>query len=154
MAYDKAHFAKLCVDAVLRLKGSTTLDHIHIIKKKGGTLQDSYLVFIFFFIFSFISFFFFLHFSLKDEGFILEKKFGVGGLKRLENPKILIANTAMDHDKIKIFAAKVKTDDLNTVAAIEKVSFLSLLSLLPFSSSLSFPLFSFSPPPLSLGRKR
>jgi len=38
----------------------------------------------------------------------------------LENPKILIANTAMDHDKIKIFAAKVKTDDLATVAAIEK----------------------------------
>jgi T-complex protein 1 subunit beta len=98
LAYDKEHFAKLCVEAVLRLKGSTDLQSIHIIKKKGGTLQDSYL----------------------DEGFILEKKFGVGGLKRLENPKILIANTAMDHDKIKIFAAKVKTDDLATVAAIEK----------------------------------
>mmetsp|Transcript_18838 Transcript_18838/g.25986 ORF Transcript_18838/g.25986 Transcript_18838/m.25986 type:complete len:308 (-) Transcript_18838:30-953(-) len=41
-------------------------------------------------------------------------------MKRLENPKILIANTAMDHDKIKIFAAKVKSDDLDTVAAIEK----------------------------------
>jgi T-complex protein 1 subunit beta len=98
LAYDKEHFSKLCVDAVLRLKGSTDLQSIHIIKKKGGTLQDSYL----------------------DEGFILEKKFGVGGVKRLENPKILIANTAMDHDKIKIFAAKVKTDDLATVAAIEK----------------------------------
>ncbi len=98
LAYDKEHFANICVNAVLRLKGSTDLNSIHIIKKKGGTLQDSYL----------------------DEGFILEKKFGVGGLKRLENPKILIANTAMDHDKIKIFAAKVKTDDLSTVAAIEK----------------------------------
>jgi len=98
LSYDKEHFANICVDAVLRLKGSTDLNSIHIIKKKGGTLQDSYL----------------------DEGFILEKKFGIGGLKRLENPKILIANTAMDHDKIKIFAAKVKTDDLATVAAIEK----------------------------------
>ena len=68
----------------------------------------------------------------QDEGFILEKKFGVGGLKRLENPKILIANTAMDHDKIKIFAAKVKTDDLATVAAIEKVT--SNLSLLFFDA--------------------
>jgi len=35
LAYDKDHFAKLCVDAVLRLNGSTDLQSIHIIKKKG-----------------------------------------------------------------------------------------------------------------------
>lgn len=36
---DKEHFAKLAVDAVLRLKGATDLEAIHIIKKPGGTLE-------------------------------------------------------------------------------------------------------------------
>tara|TARA_R110002050_G_scaffold125558_1_gene245292 strand:- start:622 stop:1134 length:513 start_codon:yes stop_codon:yes gene_type:complete len=44
LSFDKDHFAEVCVNAVLRLKGSTDLDSIHIIKKKGGTLRDSYLV--------------------------------------------------------------------------------------------------------------
>ena len=39
----------------MRLKGSTDLDAIHIIKKAGGGLRESYL----------------------DEGFILDKKIGV-----------------------------------------------------------------------------
>jgi T-complex protein 1 subunit beta len=33
----------LAVDAVLRLKGSTNLENIQIIKKPGGKLMDSYL---------------------------------------------------------------------------------------------------------------
>lgn len=33
---DKDYFAKLAVDAVLRLKGSGVLDYIQIIKKPGG----------------------------------------------------------------------------------------------------------------------
>ena len=40
-----------------------------------------------------------LSFSL---GFLLEKKIGVNQPKRLENARILIANTAMDTDKIKV----------------------------------------------------
>lgn len=40
---DKVHFANMAVNAVLRLKGSTNLDHIQIIKKVGGKLSDSYL---------------------------------------------------------------------------------------------------------------
>jgi T-complex protein 1 subunit beta len=95
----KEFFAKLCVDAVMRLKGSTNLDAIHVIKKTGGSLQDSFL----------------------EDGFILEKKIGVGQPKRLENPKILIANTPMDTDKIKIFGAKIKTDSTKQVAEIEEV---------------------------------
>jgi T-complex protein 1 subunit beta len=95
---EKEFFAKLCVDAVLRLKGSTNLDAIHIIKKTGGSLKDSYL----------------------EEGFILEKKIGVGQPKRLENAKILIANTAMDTDKIKIFGSKVKVNSPAELAAIEE----------------------------------
>eukprot|EP00007_Cunea_sp_BSH-02190019_P002499 CAMPEP_0174237720 /NCGR_PEP_ID=MMETSP0417-20130205/9317_1 /TAXON_ID=242541 /ORGANISM="Mayorella sp, Strain BSH-02190019" /LENGTH=532 /DNA_ID=CAMNT_0015316505 /DNA_START=111 /DNA_END=1706 /DNA_ORIENTATION=+ len=93
----KEHFANIAVDAVLRLKGSTNLDSIHIIKKSGAGIADSYL----------------------DEGFILEKSFGVGQPKRLEKAKILLANTAMDTDKIKIWSATVKVSDIDTVAAIE-----------------------------------
>jgi T-complex protein 1 subunit beta len=43
LSQDKEYFAKLAVDAVLRLKGSTNLEHIQIIKKTGGRLIDSYL---------------------------------------------------------------------------------------------------------------
>ena len=71
LSQDKDYFANLAVDAVLRLQGSTDLDHIQIIKKVGGKLTDSYL----------------------DEGFILDKSIGVNCPKRLENAKILIANT-------------------------------------------------------------
>merc|ERR1712137_289583 len=96
---EKEYFAKLCVDAVLRLKGSKNLDAINIIKKPGGSLTQSYL----------------------EEGFILEKRIGVGCPKRIENAKVLIANTAMDADKIKVYGARVKTDTVQTVAEIEDV---------------------------------
>jgi T-complex protein 1 subunit beta len=43
ISQDKNYFSKLVVDAVLRLKGSTNLDSIQIIKKVGGRLGDSYL---------------------------------------------------------------------------------------------------------------
>jgi T-complex protein 1 subunit beta len=94
----REHFAKIAVDAVLRLRGSTNLDHIKIIKKLGGTLMDSFLA----------------------EGFILEKRFGVGQKKKVENAKILIANTPMDTDKIKIYGARVRTDSIARVAEIEQ----------------------------------
>jgi T-complex protein 1 subunit beta len=71
LSQDKVHFAELAVDAVLRLKGSTNLNNIQIIKKAGGKLADSYL----------------------DEGFILDKRIGINQPKRLEKAKILVANT-------------------------------------------------------------
>jgi T-complex protein 1 subunit beta len=43
VSQDKNYFAHLVVDAVLRLKGSTNLENIQIIKKVGGRLVDSYL---------------------------------------------------------------------------------------------------------------
>jgi T-complex protein 1 subunit beta len=43
VSQDKEYFAKMVVDAVLRLKGSTNLENIQIIKKVGGRLVDSYL---------------------------------------------------------------------------------------------------------------
>jgi T-complex protein 1 subunit beta len=98
LSQDRTQFAKLAVDAVLRMKGSTDLTHIQIIKKAGGKLKDSYL----------------------DDGFILDKKFGVNQPKRIENAKILVANTAMDTDKIKIFGARVKVDSTGKLADLEK----------------------------------
>ncbi|CDH53935.1 t-complex protein 1 subunit beta [Lichtheimia corymbifera JMRC:FSU:9682] len=98
LSQDKEYFANLAVDAVLRLKGSTNLENIQIIKKPGGRLIDSYL----------------------DEGFILDKKIGVNCPKRVENAKILIANTPMDTDKIKIFGARVRVDATGKLAELER----------------------------------
>ena len=53
------------------------------------------------------------------QGFLLEKKVGVNQPKRLENAKILIANTSMDTDKIKVFGAKVRVDSAAKIADLE-----------------------------------
>ncbi|KAL9030334.1 MAG: hypothetical protein Q9196_001529 [Gyalolechia fulgens] len=98
LSQDRDHFAALACDAVLRLQGSTDLSHIQIIKKAGGKLNDSYL----------------------DEGFILDKRIGVNQPKRLEKARILIANTAMDTDKVKIFGARVKVDSTGGLAKLEE----------------------------------
>ncbi|KMT15525.1 hypothetical protein BVRB_3g058770 [Beta vulgaris subsp. vulgaris] len=97
LSQDKEHFANMAVDAVMRLKGSTNLESIQMIKKPGGSLIDSFL----------------------DEGFILDKKIGVGQPKRIENANILVANTAMDTDKVKIYGARVRVDSMAKVAEIE-----------------------------------
>ena len=47
---------------------------------------------------------------IMSAGFLLEKKVGVNQPKRLENARVLIANTAMDTDKIKVFGSKVSED--------------------------------------------
>lgn len=98
LTYEKDYFANLAVDAVMRLRGSNNLDHIQVLKKPGGQLRDSYL----------------------EEGFLLNKKIGVGQPKRVENAKILLANTSMDTDKIKIYGSRVRVDSLNKVAEIEE----------------------------------
>ncbi|PWN39012.1 putative CCT2-chaperonin of the TCP1 ring complex, cytosolic [Ceraceosorus guamensis] len=98
LSADKDYFANLAVDAVLRLKGSTNLENIQIIKKVGGKLEDSYL----------------------DEGFILDKRIGTNCPKRLEGARILIANTSMDTDKIKVFGARVKVQGTGQLAELER----------------------------------
>ena len=98
LAANKEHFAVLAVDAVLRLKGGMDLSCVQVVKKIGGNMRDSYL----------------------EDGFILDKKIGIGQPKRIENARILVANTALDSDKIKIFGAKVKADGVDTLAAIEQ----------------------------------
>ena len=44
---------------------------------------------------------------------------GVNQPKRLENVKILIANTSMDSDKIKVFGSKVRVDSTAKIAELE-----------------------------------
>ncbi len=82
---------------MLRLRGSENLDYVQLIKKPGGSLRDSYLA----------------------EGFVLDKKIGIGQPRRVENAKVMVANTAMDSDKIKIYGARVKVASLAKVAEIE-----------------------------------
>ena len=98
LSQDKEHFAEIAVNAVLKLKGSTNLDQIQIIKRIGGTLADSYL---------------------DPDGFLLDKKIGVGCPKRMTACKVLVANTPMDTDKVKIYGSKVKVDSVAKVAEIE-----------------------------------
>lgn len=95
---ERDQFAELAVQAVLRLKGSGNLDYIKIIKKPGGTLSDSYLA----------------------DGFVLLKKIATGCDRTKENPKVMVANTTMDADKVKIMGSKVKVDSVMKVAEIEE----------------------------------
>ncbi|KAA0149409.1 hypothetical protein FNF27_05422 [Cafeteria roenbergensis] len=97
LTHEKDYFAKLAVDAVMRVRDGGSLDAIQVLKMAGGSLKDSYL----------------------ESGFILNKKIGVGQPHRVEGAKIMVANTAMDTDKIKIFGSKVRVDSLDKVAAIE-----------------------------------
>lgn len=94
---EKELFANIAVDAILRIKNSLNLDAIQILKKPGGSLKDSFLA----------------------EGYILDKSIGVGQPKRIEKAKIMVANTSMDTDKIKIFGAKIKTSSVANLAEIE-----------------------------------
>lgn len=100
-ALDK--FAELAVDAVLKI-GKNSMQQIQVIKKVGGQLSDSFLA----------------------EGFILDKSFGQGQPKRIENARVLVANTPMDTDKIKIFGARVRVNSMSEVAAIEKAEKLKM----------------------------
>jgi T-complex protein 1 subunit beta len=101
VTYEKKHFAQLAVDAILRLSKNEVrnLNHIQILKKPGGSLRDSYL----------------------EEGFLLDHKSpGIGQPRRVVNAKILLANTSMDTDKVKIYGSRVKVDRLDKVAEIER----------------------------------
>ena len=97
LLHDRRAFAELAVKAVLRLRGSGNLEYIKIIKKPGGTLGDSFIA----------------------DGMVLEKSIATSCARSIENPRVLIANTPMDHDKIKIMGSKVKVDSMTAIAQIE-----------------------------------
>ena len=58
-------------------------------------------------------------FFFLSKGFLLEKRIGINMPKRLENARILIANTPMDTDKVKIFGSRVRVDSVAKVAELE-----------------------------------
>ena len=98
LLHDREKFANLCVDAVLRLQGSGNMDYIKLIKKPGGTLGDSFLA----------------------DGMILEKTIASSCKKEARKPRVMVANTPLDHDKIKIMGSKVKVDSMTKIAQIEQ----------------------------------
>ena len=98
LLHDRDAFANLAVEAVLRLKGSGNIEFIKLIKKPGGTLSDSFIA----------------------DGMILEKTIATGCAKKVINPRVLVANTPMDHDKIKIMGSKVKVDSMTAIGEIEE----------------------------------
>jgi len=104
LLHDREKFAQLAVDSVLRLKGSGNMDYIKIIKKAGGTLKDSFIA----------------------DGMILEKTISTGCEKSVKNPRVMIANTPMDHDKIKIMGSKVKVDSMVKIGEIEEAEKLKM----------------------------
>ena len=57
--------------------------------------------------------------ALPRSGFLLNKTPGQHQPKRVENARILIANTPMDTDKIKVFGSRVKVERVSQVAEIE-----------------------------------
>lgn len=98
LAQDKEHFAGMAVEAVLRLGDNLDIEHIHLIKKIGGRLEESFL----------------------DDGFLLDKRIGVNQPKRIENPRILLANTHMDTDKVKVQGSRIRVEGTEQLAELER----------------------------------
>lgn len=98
LTQDKEHFAELAVDAVMRLKGSTNLSYIQVIKKLGGSIKESFLC----------------------EGLILEKNISVGCQRTLKDCRVLVCNTPMDYDKVKIYGTRVRVESLEKVQEISE----------------------------------
>lgn len=112
LSNEKDFFSDLVVDAILRITfgGKTNfensdqgfnenydLTHIQILKKPGGNLKDSFL----------------------EDGFILNKNFGIGQPTHIKNARILIANTSLDTDKIKIYGTNIKVNSIMKLNEIE-----------------------------------
>ncbi|KAG5858774.1 T complex protein 1 subunit beta [Encephalitozoon hellem] len=95
LKYDLEKFCDICVNAVENLEGRSDLNLIQIIKC-SGKLEDSYL----------------------DDGFLLKKDIRI---EEVNDPKILIANTSMDQDKIKIFGAKINVSSVSELEEMEKM---------------------------------
>ncbi|ADM12178.1 T complex protein 1 subunit beta [Encephalitozoon intestinalis ATCC 50506] len=95
LKYDLEKFCNICVNAIENLGGRNDLNLVQVIKC-SGKLEDSYL----------------------DDGFLLKKDVRI---EEVNDPKILIANTSMDQDKIKIFGAKINVSSVGELEEMEKV---------------------------------
>lgn len=86
-------FSNICNKAISNLDDKN-IGLINIIKCVGK-LEDSFYV----------------------DGFILDKDIEI---PTIENPKILVANTSLDYDKIKVFGAKVQVSSIKELSNIEE----------------------------------
>ncbi|OAG31968.1 T-complex protein 1 subunit beta [Nematocida displodere] len=87
--------------AELAVKVSETvveIDMISVVKLAGGEVSDSYV----------------------DEGLLLECEIGPGQNTAMDNPRVLIVNTAMDTDKVKIFGAKASVTSPKELGRLEE----------------------------------
>ena len=72
-------------------------------------------------------------------GFLLNKTPGQHQPKRVENARILIANTPMDTDKIKVFGSRVKVERVSQVAEIELAEKEKMKDKVRYYTSCTFP---------------
>ena len=93
VAGQRAFFAKMIVDAVLRLDGDLDLELVDIKKVPGGSLEDSFLV----------------------DGVAFEKTFSYAGFeqqpKRITNPRVLCLNMELEL-KAEKDNAEIRIDDV------------------------------------------
>lgn len=120
-------FSKICVEAVERLEG----DDMHLIQiiKVSGKLEESFL----------------------SDGLILKKdqvidedaffKDSKNNNYEDKDIKVLIANTSLDTDKIKIFGAKVNVDSVAKLGEIEEAEKNKMKSKIEKICSLPFSIF-------------
>ncbi|KAI5185357.1 T-complex protein 1 subunit beta [Nematocida homosporus] len=87
--------SQLAVDLSTRV---TDIEMVNIIKIVGGEISESHI----------------------DSGLMLECDVGPGQKTRVENPKVLVVNTALDTDKIKIFGAKASVTSPKDLERLEE----------------------------------
>ncbi|XP_078046655.1 chaperonin containing TCP1 subunit 2 [Augochlora pura] len=97
LSQHKELFSFLALQAVLHIKEPDNLAAIQIIKKPGQTLAKSEIF----------------------DGFLLDKKPGMHQPQQMYDARILLANTPMDTDKIKVFGSRVRVDSMAKIAELE-----------------------------------
>nr|XP_027200352.1 T-complex protein 1 subunit beta-like [Dermatophagoides pteronyssinus] len=97
LSSDRRHFAQLAVDAVAMLKNKNSLQLINVVKLAGARLCESQLV----------------------EGILIDKRLAYGAPKTITDARVLLANTALDADKIKIYGATACANDYERINELE-----------------------------------
>jgi len=97
VARHRKHFAEIVIEATKKV-GFHSMSAINIIQKEGAPMEESKII----------------------DGFLLDTKMGMGQTKCIKNPKIMVANTQLDADKVKVFGATVKTNKVSKLQEIEE----------------------------------
>ncbi|ORD94633.1 TCPB [Enterospora canceri] len=91
-------FVKICMDSVDNLTGDIDLNLINIVKLKGDLSE-----------------------SIWVDGLVIDKEIHFADDRtELTNPRVLVANTALDFDKIKIFSSKIEVDSISELEKVEE----------------------------------